>query len=370
MCPAEVKTCLHVLESAGFEAYLVGGCVRDTLLGIPAHDYDVTTSALPSDVCALFARTACTGIAHGTVTVLLGARSIEVTTFRSDGAYTDGRHPSTVSFGTDLIHDLKRRDFTINAMAMDANGLLIDPYGGQEDLQRKCIRTVGNGHTRFSEDALRLLRAIRFSARFDFDIEPATHEAMLACKAMLRHISMERVREELFGMLLAPHSARSNLLFSLDLLPRVGDFTAFAHYPNQILPRLAALTRQMQAPELPRTLKCSRQVIRAIEAAATLDAPRTDADWRRVFAQQDAAAALAVAGWWNSFDSYERVSMQSFPRSVTQLALSAQTLMQRGYQGQALGAMQRRLLDAVLEEPKRNTPELLTQLVLESKENM
>ena len=176
--PGGVAALCARLRSAGREAYPVGGCVRDLLLGRTPGDWDVTTSARPEEVMALFERTVPTGIKHGTVTVLTGAGGVEVTTFRAEGGYADGRHPDAVTFGGDLAGDLSRRDFTINAMALGPDGAVIDPFGGRADLKAGLIRCVGEPERRFVEDALRMLRAVRFSAQLDFAIEGATAEAL------------------------------------------------------------------------------------------------------------------------------------------------------------------------------------------------
>ena len=169
--PAHVEQIIHTLNSHGYEAFAVGGCVRDTLLGRKPGDWDITTSARPEQVKALFRRTIDTGIQHGTVTIMMDRTGYEVTTYRIDGEYEDGRHPKQVEFTSDLLEDLRRRDFTINAMAYnDAEGL-IDPFGGQQDLQQGILRAVGDPATRFEEDALRILRLYRFAARFGFAIE-------------------------------------------------------------------------------------------------------------------------------------------------------------------------------------------------------
>ena len=176
--PAKANQIIARLEGAGYEAYVVGGCVRDALLGRAAADWDITTNARPEQVKALFSRTIDTGIQHGTVTVLLGREGFEVTTYRIDGEYQDGRHPSEVSFTPNLLEDLKRRDFTINAMAYNEREGLIDAFGGMGDLQSRQIRCVGDPRERFTEDALRILRAVRFSAQLNFDIEDCTREAV------------------------------------------------------------------------------------------------------------------------------------------------------------------------------------------------
>ena len=173
--PSEI---LDTLEQAGYEAYYVGGCVRDRLLGRPVHDWDITTSAMPEVVLALFGHCVPTGIAHGTVTVLLEDTGAEVTTFRTDGSYHDGRHPDRVTFVRSLREDQARRDFTVNAMAMDRRGRIYDAFGGQADLDRRLLRAVGDPETRFREDALRMLRALRFAAQLGFALDPDTARAI------------------------------------------------------------------------------------------------------------------------------------------------------------------------------------------------
>ena len=168
--PETVQKIISILESHGFEAYTVGGSVRDSLLGRTPKDWDLTTNAKPEEIKSLFRRTIDTGIEHGTVTVRMGGESYEVTTYRLDGKYLDGRHPEEVTFTADLKEDLRRRDFTINAMAYNDRAGLVDLFGGQEDLKAGLIRAVGEPMERFTEDALRILRAVRFSARFGFEI--------------------------------------------------------------------------------------------------------------------------------------------------------------------------------------------------------
>lgn len=202
--PQKVEIIINILEKAGYEAYAVGGCVRDALLGRTPNDWDITTSAKPEQVKALFHRTVDTGIAHGTVTVLLEKEGFEVTTYRVDGEYEDGRHPKEVTFTACLEEDLKRRDFTINAMAYSAEEGLIDPFGGQKDLARGLVRAVGVPHQRFTEDALRILRFYRFAARFGFEIDPATGQAARELCAHLDCVSTERITEELTRLLAAP----------------------------------------------------------------------------------------------------------------------------------------------------------------------
>ena len=197
---------LSALHAAGYAAYAVGGCVRDSLLGRTAHDWDLCTSALPQQVMELFGAEQCipTGLQHGTVTIKYGGQLYETTTFRTEGSYTDGRHPDAVQFVPDVREDLARRDFTINAMAYNAAEGLVDPFGGQKDLQNGLLRAVGEPQQRFTEDALRILRLYRFAARFGFALDAATARAARQLAPHLDCISAERIQEELAKLLAAP----------------------------------------------------------------------------------------------------------------------------------------------------------------------
>lgn len=206
--PEKVNSIIETLLAHGFEAYAVGGCVRDGLLGREADDWDITTSASPYEVKALFRRTIDTGIQHGTVTVMLDKEGFEVTTYRIDGEYEDGRHPKEVLFTKNLEEDLKRRDFTINAMAYNEQTGMVDIFGGVKDLEDKIIRCVGEAGDRFDEDALRIMRAFRFSAQLGFSIEENTRIAAAQRAENLKKISAERIRVELTKLLLSPHPDR------------------------------------------------------------------------------------------------------------------------------------------------------------------
>ena len=199
-------TLLDALHAAGYAAYAVGGCVRDSLLGRTAHDWDLCTSALPQQVMELFGAEQCipTGLQHGTVTIKYGGQLYETTTFRTEGSYTDGRHPDAVQFVPDVREDLARRDFTINAMAYNEAEGLVDPFGGQKDLQNGLLRAVGEPQQRFTEDALRILRLYRFAARFCFALDAATARAARQLAPHLDCISAERIQEELAKLLAAP----------------------------------------------------------------------------------------------------------------------------------------------------------------------
>ena len=215
--PEKVHRIITTLQSHGYEAYAVGGCVRDSILGRTPGDWDITTSATPLETKALFSRTFDTGIEHGTITVLLDKEGFEVTTYRIDGEYEDSRHPKDVKFTRSLEEDLKRRDFTINAMAYNEESGLVDIFGGMEDLEKRIIRCVGNAKERFSEDALRILRAVRFSAQLDFDVEEKTREAICMLAPNLRNISAERIQVELVKLLISPHPERIRIAYELGI---------------------------------------------------------------------------------------------------------------------------------------------------------
>ena len=210
MIPAYVNSILLRLRQAGFAAYAVGGCVRDALRGVDPHDWDICTSARPDQIEGVFSDLPRidTGKKHGTVAVILDHRAVEITTFRADGQYLDNRHPKEVTFLNDLRGDLSRRDFTVNAMALDENEAPIDLFGGREDLNNGIIRTVGEPRERFQEDGLRILRGLRFASRLDFEIEAETARAMIEQRALLLNISSERIFTELKGILVGPAAGR------------------------------------------------------------------------------------------------------------------------------------------------------------------
>ena len=225
--PRKVVLIIKNLQRHGYDAYAVGGCVRDSILNRKPEDWDITTSAKPEQVKRIFRRTVDTGIEHGTVTVLIGKDGFEVTTYRVDGLYEDGRHPKEVTFTSRLEEDLKRRDFTINAMAYNDDERLVDAFGGMRDLNYHLIRCVGDPKERFSEDALRILRAVRFSAQLAFPIEPETAEAIKSLAPNLEKISAERIQAELVKLLVSDHPERIQDACELGItkvvLPEWGD---------------------------------------------------------------------------------------------------------------------------------------------------
>ena len=273
---------LDALHAAGYAAYAVGGCVRDSLLGRTAHDWDLCTSALPQQVMKLFGAQRCipTGLQHGTVTVKQSGALYEITTFRTEGTYTDGRHPDEVHFVPDVRKDLARRDLTINAMAYNEKEGLVDPFGGQADLQSGIVRAVGVPRQRFTEDALRILRLYRFAARFGFAIDPPTAQAAQELCAHLDCVSVERIEEELAKLLSAPApAAYLDKKILLVILPELSSEALAAAKPvvdacpagAENLPiRLAALLYSLGEDGIRRTLKRLRCSNALIEEAAVL----------------------------------------------------------------------------------------------------
>ena len=273
---------LDTLHRAGYAAYVVGGCVRDSLLGLTPHDWDLCTSALPQQVMELFGAQRCipTGLQHGTVTVKQSGALYEITTFRTEGTYTDGRHPDEVHFVPDVREDLARRDLTINAMAYNEKEGLVDPFGGQADLQSGIVRAVGVPRQRFTEDALRILRLYRFAARFGFAIDPPTAQAAQELCAHLDCVSVERIEEELAKLLSAPApAAYLDKKILLVILPELSSEALAAAKPvvdacpagAENLPiRLAALLLSLGEDGIRRTLKRLRCSNALIEEAAVL----------------------------------------------------------------------------------------------------
>ncbi len=249
--PGNILCVMHVLEEAGHIPYLVGGSVRDAVMGIPPHDYDITVSALPEEIRCAFTEKGYKvfdkGGRFGTQGVLVGEELVEITPFRTESGYTDYRHPETVVFVNDIDADLSRRDFTVNAMAMRSDGSIHDVFGGREDLAAGIIRAVGKPEERFSEDALRILRALRFAARFGFDIEEETYAAMAKHKPLMHAVSAERVASELRGILLAP-GAEKILSIGLgvlrELFPHLSPYRGFSKTKCDFPLRLFALFKE------------------------------------------------------------------------------------------------------------------------------
>ena len=387
--PYEVEWVIGKIRDAGYEAFAVGGCVRDTLLGRTPEDWDVTTSARPEAVKAIFERTVDTGLQHGTVTVLKNRKGYEVTTYRIDGEYHDGRHPDSVEFTPNLLEDLKRRDFTINAMAYSHETGIVDEFGGMEDLKAGIVRCVGRPEDRFTEDALRLLRALRFSAQLGFEIEESTYAAIKTIAPNLAKVSKERVQAELTKLLLSAHPERILLLKETGLSAQIvpGFDAVFAPALFSKLSRLPAekslrwagfllCQREKQAEAVLKGLKMDNETIgnvsRMIEGAKEtlpLEKPAVRRAMSR-YTPYQLEGALKLKELMGSPDAEEiRRLREEIIRdgdcvSLKDLAVKGRDLLEAGVErGPMVGEILNHLFDLVLLHPEKNDRELLLKEV-------
>lgn len=353
------------LCAAGFPAYYVGGCVRDRLLGRPVHDWDVTTAALPEEVMTLFEHCVPTGIRHGTVTVFLDGAQAEVTTFRTEGVYLDGRHPSEVRFVRTLAEDLSRRDFTINAMAMDADGNVTDLFGGRDDLARRCIRCVGDPEKRFREDALRMLRAYRFSAQLGFALDAATAGAVERCAPLAAALSMERIRDEMEKTLLSPRPPVLRTMADAGLLKAAGidalpELDWLAELPAEPSVRWAGLKVLYPALE-PSQLRLPSRLCSLIGRAASAYCPQLDRiTIKRAVAENGTEAAEIAAALAGEGALLSEILASGECVTLGQLAVSGSDLS--WLRGREVGQMLHALLAHVLRHPEENSRETLLNL--------
>ena len=391
-CPTYVKAVLDALHGAGYQAYIVGGCVRDSLLGNEPKDWDVTTSALPEQTEqaaeAAGLKPFRTGIKHGTISVLSEGVTVECTTYRIDGAYKDSRHPESVKFTPSLEKDLARRDFTVNAMAAvhGADGWeIMDPFEGQKDLNAGIIRCVGNPIKRFGEDALRILRGVRFAVRLGFEIEDKTANAMYACAGGLKSISRERVREELMGILQSPDPEGAvKIMKKRGLLKHLfpyADVTDAVRDVNQTpadkpLFRLAYLLYNADEESVHKTtndLKMSGADAGFVRALLAFRAERLEISplyARQMIAKYGdltlPALALRTAKGEDTAALSKLVAEQMRAGvcvKISDLAVSGADLASVGIpKGKEMGRILHALLDAVMQEPTKNTKEQLLLL--------
>lgn len=368
--PKYVLNILCALDSAGHRAVLAGGCVRDSLLGRRPSDWDIASSASPEEVLALFPRCVPTGIKHGTVTVLSGGGSVEVTAFRAEGGYSDHRRPDSVSFGCPLEADLARRDLTVNAMAMDAAGEITDPFGGRDDLRRRLLRCVGEPERRFDEDALRMLRTVRFSAQLGFEIEPRTLEAIRALAHLASGLSAERVRDELLKTLRSPAPGLVWQLVDLGLLGAClapGDASA-PREALDVLPIYARLAHFCRGLELGGYIMSTDRFLAALRfdgetlrrTASAVEVLKSGSrDWKRLLRGHGEAAVLAAHPKTRALRAVLR-SGECW--ELSSLAIGGRELAALGYSGPELGRELRRLLDHVIDCPADNRADILCKL--------
>ncbi len=381
----DVLYILNRLDEEGFEGYIVGGCVRDSLMGKLPHDYDVATNALPSDIKRIFRRTVDTGIKHGTVTVLINGESYEITTYRIDGEYTDGRHPERVYFTDKITEDLSRRDFTMNAIAYNPDLGCCDPFGGRDDIKNGIIRGVRDPDLRFKEDALRMLRCIRFSAQLGFETEENTLAALKNNAELIKNVSAERISAEFLKLITSEHTEKAMLLVQTGL----GDFC---------LPAAAAALRE-RGDEICRLLKsavsceealaivyaktpCVREKLKALRLSNDLigktlplikyyDAGLADDDYglRRLLSEIGKQSFLSLVRIKKAKGEKNIAKAESFaereaPITRADLDINGKDIGGLGFEGRAVGDVFEGLLDFVLKNPKNNKRDILLKEAL------
>lgn len=371
--PSYVESVLEKLEQSGFEAYVVGGAVRDFLLGKAPSDYDIATSARPGDVKLVFGYTIDTGLKHGTVTVLSESKPIEVTTFRCDGIYQDKRHPLDVKFVSSVLSDLARRDFTVNAIAFNKKGF-VDPFGGQDDIKNKIIRTVGNPESRFREDALRILRCLRFSAQLDFVIEKATYEACKLLSYTLCEISKERILSELnktFACCRGMH---------LLLMEETGIFKTALPLPESLssdkinrfeqcktlTARWVTLLEEKTSGAL-ESLRSSRR-----ERCAAKEIEEYDKKKHKYIyaAYLKHATTDEFFDYLHDSEGLDYFKSSCIPKRLKELNIKGADLAQMGFTGEEIGKAMRALYEHAVLNPRDNSKERLKERALWLKENL
>lgn len=366
--PRPVRRAIDMLGRSGYEAFIVGGCVRDCLMGRTPGDWDVCTSARPDRIKECFRefRTVDTGLRHGTVTVLMDGESIEITTFRIDGDYQDGRHPDSVEFTASLEEDLARRDFTINAMAFHPDRGLIDPYGGEIAVRNRTIACVGMAETRFGEDALRIMRGLRFAATLDFSVDGATEKAMRSCGKNVGRISRERVSGELGKLLLGPAADRVLLEYGDILSAAVPGLSASPvnQLPQVLSTRLAAVFPKDTDKRL-RDLKFSSRMVNEASALARLSVrrpPRDSIGIKKILASEGKELTYLYFAMFGKEALVQQVLDSGQCWNLKQLAVGGRDLVNMGIpRGREVGALLEELLQQVIEEKLCNDRQTLLE---------
>lgn len=381
--PSSVSKAIRQLNTAGYEAYAVGGCVRDSLMGIEPTDWDITTSATPAEMQTVFAdyRTIETGIKHGTLTVIVEDMPLEITTYRVDGDYSDGRHPDSVSFTRYLAEDLRRRDFTINAMAYHPRTGVVDLYGGQADIAEGVISCVGEAKKRFSEDALRILRALRFASVLGFQISKETETAIRALYPTLSCVSVERITTELSKLLcgLSVHRIVADyfevIRHIIPEIKEVHDLNLLSIVPATVTTRWVALfycgnLSEEDADTALRRLRLDNRTIRAVKTVLNCRfmPHSTDADLLRLLNRLDNYDLLRDYLVLNEVDGeiclrIERMLAEQRCYKVSMLAVNGDDVLKCGISGPQIGAMLNTLLDAVIEAKCPNEKQALLRYI-------
>ena len=404
--PDDVRRIIKTIEDNGYEAYAVGGCVRDSILGRNPDDWDITTSARPEQIKSFFKKTIDTGIKHGTVTVMMNHTGYEVTTYRIDGEYKDGRHPESVEFSAKLVDDLKRRDFTINAMAYNESNGFVDEFNGIEDLNNHVIRCVGNPIERFSEDALRMMRAIRFSAQLGFDIDSKTYAAIVELAPAIRQVSMERVQVELAKTIMSDNPfyvkqyeqaglLRENLSYMDEILSGklVKNAMAMLKYaPKSTVLRYAAIFNMGEPDRVKAELKALKLDNYTVDTVTKLVAYSKDTIEENELAVREAVHKYGKELLALMFENeearintkeeivgislssqrlhlnrikkmYEDIISRGDCISVKDLDITGNDLMEYGLSGVQIGKTLNELLHIVIENPKLNEKSTLLAMI-------
>ena len=368
--PEKIKFVLNTLTQNGYEAYIVGGCVRDSLLGLIPSDYDVTTSAKPQEILGLFEKTVPTGIKHGTVTVIIDNEPVEVTTFRTEGEYKDSRHPQNVEFVTDLREDLSRRDFTVNAMAFNETVGLVDLFGGVSDLKNKILRAVGDSDKRFSEDALRILRLFRFASQLEFTIEEKTLNSALKLQNGLENISKERIFSELCKAVNGKNPKAILPLIKSGGLEFLGVIKTpeFATADNLDLRLFVFLNTSSENPiEVLKILKAPSRQIDFANKLLKLQSIKIDSkeDIKNALFLTDfngVSLFLQLQKEENKLKTLDEVIKNKEPYLISHLAVSGEDLKELGFKGKEIGEMLERIRQEVVKSPEKNRKETLMML--------
>lgn len=380
--PKNVDFILKELDKKGYEGFVVGGCVRDYLMGNEPHDYDITTSALPEDVKKIFSHTVDTGIQHGTVTVVIDREGYELTTYRIDGEYKDNRHPEEVLFTDKLSGDLSRRDFTVNAIAYNPIKGYVDLFGGKEDIVNKIIKGVGIPAKRFQEDALRMMRAVRFSAQLDFAIEDNTLKALKDNAHLIQNISIERIREEFFKLILSDHNERLDILlnsgmteyFLPEILDRKYGYNKINTLSKDIVVRLSYILSHIEyttVNKITKRLKTDNKtgsevtnIIRYINFDIT-----DKYSMRKLInlTGENTSKLIEVKGALTNSNMANEMKMYNEVKNdcctLKSLAITGNDLMAIGIRGKEIGELLNKALDIVMKEPEKNTREVLLEYI-------
>ncbi len=378
--PQYVKNCISVLEKAGFEAYCVGGAVRDLIMGLEPSDFDVTTNCPPNMVEKLFDRTIPTGIEHGTVTVLIDGNAIEVTTYRTEGGYSDARHPDKVTFVGNIEDDLARRDFTVNAIAYNERRGFFDPFSGIEDIAAKRLRTVGEARLRFSEDALRIMRLYRFASQLGFEIEADTLIAAQELLPLLEKISVERIFSELCKTLLGKRIEKATDFFSRGGLEFLGiercDIAPLSSLPRERSIRFAALIKLSgSSAECLKNLKCDNLL--KDEAGSLLSLlngglPEDKIALKRALCSYGEGiirkgfplfSVLCALDCGAAEKALDEIINGQEPYRLSHLAISGEDIKAAGYNGREIGNVLSMLLERIWADPSLNTREKLIEII-------